>query len=167
MHKVVLWAECGSAALTLNLGRYCGARSPFFFWKCLSFCLVLLVRAPFPIAFPQPEVRSQFPQSSDELSYGVPVIFSPRPNFWRQKLCQLRWQGREQSVFTSGRYPLNNTHGVSSHVLRRRRLRSQNTTQLLSPDPTSSTALTFLRVKQRHQSNPPLSLLTNNLQQPT
>lgn len=58
MHKVVSWAECGLAALTLNLGRYCGARSPLFFWKCLSFCLVLLVRAPFPMAFPQPEVHS-------------------------------------------------------------------------------------------------------------
>ena len=74
MHKV-LWAESGSAALMLNLGRRCGARSPLFLE--MPFILPSFIGES-SLANALPSARGsqpQFLQSSDELSYGISVGF--------------------------------------------------------------------------------------------
>lgn len=101
--EVVSWAECGSPALTPNLGRYGDARSPLFFLQ-MPFMLPCFVReGSLPDGLPSATgSQTQFLQASDKLSFGVPVIFPTWPNIWRQKLCQPRWQGRKQSCVTAG-----------------------------------------------------------------
>lgn len=75
--EVVLWAECDSSALTPNLGRYGAARSPLFSLQMPFILPCVRVRAPFPMAFPQPEVhRHTFSRQVTSYLMG-PLKFSP------------------------------------------------------------------------------------------